>query len=127
MLSYIKVNDIFDELIDENKKLRECLKVFIEFKICVDLYLKDITIASDSVNQQKVIQLTKDVEDVFEKNFNGFNDFRQKQTIVSKVVTKLESNRIDVKDSKEDNKLFKCDVNECDFSTRRKAGLQSHK
>ena len=57
MLSYIKVNDIFDELIDENKKLRECLKVFIEFKVCVDLYLKDITIAS-------VVQLNKKIKEL---------------------------------------------------------------
>src|ERR1700759_5031704 len=104
MLSYIKVNDIFDELIDENKKLRECLKVLIEFKISVDLYLKDITIASDSVNQQKVIQLSKEVEDVFEKKFNGFNNFSSKQSNVTKETTKvININEINLNDSEDSN------------------------
>ena len=35
-MSYIRVNDIFDELIDENQRLKQCLNVFIEFKTFVD-------------------------------------------------------------------------------------------
>ena len=105
MLKAIKDN-IFDELIDENKKLRECLKVFIQFKICVDLYLKDITIASDSVNQQKVIELSKEVEEVFEK-FNVFDNLRPKQSIVTKDISSAKESQnsgIDVNDSEEENK-----------------------
>ena len=36
MISCIRVNDIFDELIDENQRLKQCLNVFIEFKTFVD-------------------------------------------------------------------------------------------
>src|ERR1700761_4054109 len=142
MLSYIKVNDIFNELIDENKKLRECLKVLIEFKISVDLYLKDITIASDSVNQQKVIQLSKEVEDVFDKEFNGFNNFNEKEiiietNIISKETPKKKNSKQLLKIKKksktkrrkrtpEDEKPFECQQNGCDFKCKSKLTLKIH-
>ena len=36
-MANIRVNDIFDELIDENEKTTECLNVLIRFKTFVDL------------------------------------------------------------------------------------------
>ena len=36
-MAVIRVNDIFDELVEENEKITECLNVLIRFKTFVDL------------------------------------------------------------------------------------------
>ena len=41
MLSYIKVNDIFDELIEENQKLKECLNIDMGTAILILQYAKE--------------------------------------------------------------------------------------
>ena len=36
-MANIRINDIFEELIEENQKITECLNVLIRFKTFVDL------------------------------------------------------------------------------------------
>ena len=53
-MSCIRVNDIFDELIDENQRLKQCLNVFIEFKTFVDFISTKIANTLETNEFQKL-------------------------------------------------------------------------
>ena len=63
-MSYIRINDIFDELIDENKRLKQCLNVFIQFQTFVDLVFNKLKNNLDSNDLQEYQKLIKEVEEV---------------------------------------------------------------
>ena len=60
----IRVNDIFDELIDENQRLKQCLNVFIKFKTFVDFISTKIANNLETNEFQKLKVLTQNVEEV---------------------------------------------------------------
>ena len=66
-MSCIRVNDIFDELIDENQRLKQCLNVFIDFKTFVDFISTKIANKLEIHELQKLKDLTQNVEEVVNK------------------------------------------------------------
>src|ERR1700712_3809983 len=68
-MSCIRVNDIFDELFDENKRVKQCLKVLIEYKNFVDFVFEKIKTNLDSNDSQKFEEINKRTEEVFKTNY----------------------------------------------------------
>src|ERR1700755_1934203 len=71
-LSVIRVNDIFDELIDENKRLKQCLNVFNQFKTFVDLVFNKLKNNLDSNDLQEFNRL----QEVFKEVISNSEDIR---------------------------------------------------
>ena len=84
-LSVIRVNDIFDELIDENKRLKQCLNVFIQFKTFVDLVFKKLKNNLDSNDLQEFNRLKEVVKEVIS---NSEDIISNEPLITSKKKTK---------------------------------------
>ena len=74
----IRVNDIFDELSEENKRLKNelmfannCLKVLIKFKTFIDFISDNLKTDLDSNVSQKFEELRKEVKEVLKhKQYN---------------------------------------------------------
>ena len=64
----IRVNDIFDELIEENEKITECLNVLIRFKTFVDLISDKLKNHLESKLLYMFEDFNKEVEEVFRRN-----------------------------------------------------------
>ena len=97
-ISCIRVNDIFDELIDENQRLKQCLNVFIEFKTFVDFISTKIANNLETNEFQKLKDLTQNVEEVvnncikdfdMNSNFNKINKSPKKRPLL-----RLDNNKI---------------------------------
>lgn len=69
-MSHIIVNDIFDDLKDENKRLNECLNVLIRFKTFIDLISDKIKTTLESNVVQMFDDFNKEVKEVFNKYEN---------------------------------------------------------
>ena len=98
-MSSILINDIFEELSEENKRLlnelmfaNKCLNVLIRFKTFIDFIFNKIETNLDSNNCQKFKELRKEVEDIFEEkekitNQNIKEENQSKQTLPLKSTT----------------------------------------
>ena len=67
-MAEIRVNDIFDELVEENEKITECLNVLIRFKTFIDLISDEMKNNLQSKRLQMFDDYHKEVEEVFIRN-----------------------------------------------------------
>ena len=138
-MSLINVNDIFDQLNDENKRLKECLKVLIEYKKFVDLVSNKLKTRLDSNDSQKFEELNQRTEHILKVNdlFNSLdiedNDIKRetdesndKTVAQSKTSNKYDSKRKEKVPWSKVNDVYVCGFVGCGKEYSAKSGFDYH-
>ena len=151
-MSSILINDLFEELSEENKRLlnelmfaNKCLNILIRFKTFIDLNCDKLKTNLDSNECQKFEELSEDIEEVMKQRTqirNQLSDYSNLQIIEIfsnhlKTDNQLKTNfngksvdghkpRISSKKTSSEVKQFFCDINECGIRFKSRATLLNH-
>ena len=112
----IDVNDVFEEITDENKELREQIKLLVEFKQFFDKIIDKLKSYLNDYELSELKTFDHKLDRVFGSDIQSKKNLRIK--VESDHLSREEINRIQCKDSDSD------DTNDEDFSPTLKKNIQ---